>query len=109
MSKFIKKPVAIQAIQWDGQNTREVLIFMGQSVTTKTAVASEKFDDYCRAVKDVGLTIYTLEDGDDSRAKHVASVGDFIIKGIEGEFYPCKPDIFKKTYYTEAEYAEITG
>ena len=38
------------------------------------------------------LIIPTLE-GD-----HEASVGDYIIKGVQGEFYPCKPDIFKQTY-----------
>ena len=43
------------------------------------------------------LVIATLEDGE-SIARHVASVGDFIIKGVAGEFYPCKPDIFDKTY-----------
>ena len=38
------------------------------------------------------LSIFTLE------GKMEASIGDFIIKGIQGEFYPCKPDIFEKTY-----------
>lgn len=42
--------------------------------------------------------IVTLEDGSDGRAKHVATEGDWIIKGIQGEFYPCKPDIFLATY-----------
>lgn len=40
----------------------------------------------------VGLVIHTLE-GD-----HRASPGDYIIKGVNGEFYPCKPDVFEKTY-----------
>ena len=39
-----------------------------------------------------GLVIKTLE------GEHVASIGDYIIKGVAGEFYPCKPDIFAKTY-----------
>ena len=38
----------------------------------------------------------SFEDSD--KAKHYASIGDYIIKGIQGEFYPCKPDIFEKTY-----------
>ena len=42
--------------------------------------------------------IITLEDGDDGRAKHVATEGDWIIKGVQGEFYACKPDIFQSTY-----------
>jgi len=44
------------------------------------------------------MDIHTLEDGNDGRAKHVATIGDWIIKGVKGEFYPCKPDIFLKTY-----------
>jgi hypothetical protein len=98
MSKYRKKPVVIDAMQWDGNNTREVLQFMGQSVTTESSVSQEKFYDYCQQVKIDGLNVYTLEDGPDGRAKHVASVGDFIIKGIQGEFYPCKPDVFEATY-----------
>ena len=45
-----------------------------------------------------GMTIPTLEDGDDGRAIHVASIGDYIIKGTQGELYPCKPDIFNEIY-----------
>ena len=45
-----------------------------------------------------GLDIPTLEDGEDRRAKHVASIGDYIIKGLQGEYYPVKPDIFKMSY-----------
>ena len=44
------------------------------------------------------MNIPTLEDGDDGRAAHVASIGDWIIKGVQGECYPCKPDIFEMTY-----------
>lgn len=43
----------------------------------------------------------TLEDGKDNKAKHAASKGDFVIKGVQGEFYFCKPDIFKETYERE--------
>lgn len=39
-----------------------------------------------------GLVIKTLE------GNHLANIGDYIIKGVAGEFYPCKPDIFEKTY-----------
>lgn len=45
--------------------------------------------------------IITLEDGSDGRAIHVATEGDWIIRGIAGEFYPCKPDIFAATYEKE--------
>jgi hypothetical protein len=39
-----------------------------------------------------GLIIKTLE------GEHIATIGDYIIKGVSGEFYPCKPDIFEQTY-----------
>lgn len=75
-----KKPIVIEAVQWTGKNFEEVLLF-------------------CPVLLDLGSTdtewpliIPTLE-GD-----HTARIGDFIIKGIQGEFYPCKPDIFKATY-----------
>ena len=77
MKKYRKKPVVIEALQFDGKNYEECLnlsedIFMFDG------------DNY--------LNITTLE------GTMKCSVGDYIIKGINGEFYPCKPDIFEKTY-----------
>jgi hypothetical protein len=46
----------------------------------------------------IGLYVKTLEDGEDGKVKHFGQVGDYIIKGVQGEFYPCKPDIFSATY-----------
>lgn len=74
--KYRKKPVIIKAIQWTGKNLSEIDDFMGRTVENKGAA----------------LVIHTLE-GDME-----ASIGDYIIKGLNGEFYPCKPDIFAKTY-----------
>ena len=74
MAYFRKKPVVIEAIQWDG-NQEEIYDFLG----------GVEF-------RDGELYIQTLE------GQMHASKGDFIIKGIRGEFYPCKPDIFEKTY-----------
>ena len=82
--KYRKKPVVIEAIQWDEKNTDEIIAFVGENYAIKNRV----IDDVLRRV----LFIKTLE-GD-----HLASPGDFIIKGIKGEFYPCKPDIFEKSY-----------
>ena len=76
---YRKKPVVIQAVQWDGKNQFEIMSFCKNCYFTSHGV-----------VKD--LYIDTLE-GDMQ-----ASVGDYIIKGIEGEFYPCKPQIFELTY-----------
>ena len=92
--KYRKKPVVIDAIQLKASNLDKVLFFIN-------GIYPEINDDYFNMAKSVlsnGLTIYTLEDGTDSRAKHVASIGDYIIKGVQGEFYPCKPDIFHLTY-----------
>ena len=49
-------------------------------------------------LEDNELVIKTLEDGKSGKAKHIATVKDFIIKGVQGEFYFCKPDIFYQTY-----------
>lgn len=84
--KYRKKPVVIEAVRWDGENLDEVMTFCNgdASYELMSRGASE-------------LVIATLEDGE-LIARHVASVGDFIIKGVAGEFYPCKPDIFAATY-----------
>lgn len=79
MPKFRKKPVVIEAVQWTGDNLREIKAFMG--------VESVPYD----AGKDSFL-IHTLE------GNHEASKGDWVIRGVKGEFYPCKPDIFDQTY-----------
>lgn len=90
--KFRKKPVVIEALQYNGRNLLDVVNFIkSQGVTVNLA----------------GLIIHTLE-GD-----MTASVGDWIIQGVKGEFYPCKPDIFDMTYegfYAPGEYEqELTG
>ena len=76
IKKFRKKPVTIEAIQWTGKNLSEIDNFVGRSIANKGTI----------------LIIHTLE-GDME-----ASIDDYIIKGVNGEFYPCKPDIFAKTY-----------
>lgn len=76
--KYKKKPVVIEAIQWNGSNTQEVLDFCKGNCVERA--------------KEAYLYIITLEGG------HIASIGDYIIKGMLGEFYPCKPNIFEKTY-----------
>lgn len=77
MAKYRKKPVVIDAIQWNGNKDMlpEIKTFMG-------------YFQYANG----NLIIQTLE------GNMQASPGDYIIKGVNGEFYPCKPDIFEKTY-----------
>ena len=84
--KYRKKPVVIEAVQWDGENLDEVMTFCNGDASYELMARGSS-----------ELVIATLEDGE-LIARHVASVGDFIIKGVAGEFYPCKPDIFDKTY-----------
>jgi hypothetical protein len=84
MAKFRKKPVVIEAILWNGMNSLELAEFLnpgkavnivGEPVTTPHPA-----------------TIHTLE------GNMRANPGDWIIKGVKGEFYPCKNDIFLATY-----------
>jgi hypothetical protein len=83
MSKFRKKPVVIEAIQFDGTVRGGGLIqdFVGPTATT----------DHKPNIGFI-VCIPTLE------GEMRAQPGDWIIKGVKGEFYPCKPDIFEATY-----------
>jgi len=86
--KAKKKPVTIEFIEWTGDNLIEVISFTGRHES------SLKWDwqELEGVVREQGLKIFTLE------GSHIATVGDMIIKGVQGEFYPCKPDIFSETY-----------
>ena len=88
VQKATKKPVTIEFVEWTGKNLLEVIRFTGQHASAMDF----KWEDYEDLVKRKGLKIFTLE------GEHLASIGDLIIKGVAGEFYPCKPDIFNATY-----------
>jgi hypothetical protein len=90
--KFRKKPVVIDAIQWTGNNLHEVIDFTGKHPRWSEWFSS--WEDYEERVsKDGGIfKIITLE------GVMEAIPGDWIIRGVNGEHYPCKPDIFAKTY-----------
>lgn len=93
--KYKKKPVEVEAVQLnsDYSSVREVLIFVGEySGGELNGFDKIHFDEYVETVGKEGLDINTLEG-----VMH-ASIGDYIIKGVNGEYYPCKPDIFEKTY-----------
>ena len=87
--KYRKKPVIIEAIQWTGLNLEEIKSFVGKSLQYDIIDTAW---EVVKGAPHVNMTIKTLE-GD-----HICTKGDFIIKGVHGEFYPCKPDIFEKTY-----------
>lgn len=78
VKKYVKKPIVIEAIQYTGENTEDVVNFIT--------------DRHCTILNDKRILINTLEGNIE------ASLNDYIIKGVQGEFYPCKPDIFKSTY-----------
>lgn len=98
MSKYRKKPVEIEAIQWTGKNQREMFDFLtnGEKKDEYMTSSEKTFRIDHFAVKG-GLIIKTLE------GEHLANIGDYIIRGVAGEFYPCKPDIFARTYDTVEE------
>jgi hypothetical protein len=91
--KYKKKPVVIDAVQWTGENHREMFDFLTENAFDKESmkVSGEHFYIDHNKVEG-GLVIKTLE------GEHLASIGDFIIRGVKGEYYPCKPDIFEQTY-----------
>jgi hypothetical protein len=92
IKKYRKKPVEIEALQYTGDNLEEMLNFTGKH---------PKFDQWFKSLEDYQMhvlndrmifKVFTLE------GVMEASIGDYIIKGVKGEFYPCKPDIFEMTY-----------
>jgi hypothetical protein len=92
MAQFRKKAVIIEARQWDGseKTAKDLIAWMGAG----NYHAPEMVNSFMYPPT---LHVVTLEDGADV-VKHVASVNDWIIRGVKGEFYPCKPDIFEMTY-----------
>lgn len=78
--KYRKKPVVIEAIQYTVESCRQIHEWMG--------LDHEPHDLNC----DSGIFIDTLE------GQMEAQIGDWIIRGVKGEFYPCKPDVFEETY-----------
>lgn len=89
MKKYRKKPVIIEAIQWTGTNLEEIKSFVGDSLKCDINDTAWQVG---KGAPNVDIFIKTLE-GD-----HICTKGDFIIKGVKGEFYPCKPDIFYAIY-----------
>jgi len=89
---FRKKPVTIEAIQWTGRNLKEVIDFTGKHPRWHEWFST--WEDYERHVQQDGqrFKIFTLE------GTMIAEPGDWIIRGVKGEHYPCKPDIFAATY-----------
>ena len=81
IKKFRKKPIVIEAVQWDADEDTWQIISHWSDITSVRWDLNDNF-----------LIIYTLE------GAILANIGDWVIKGIRGELYPCKPDIFEATY-----------
>lgn len=82
--KFRKKPIVVDAIQFDGKNHKEIYAWV-DSFEGESEILM--FDDYYEKI-----TIDTLEGSMETHP------GDWIIRGVAGEYYPCKPEIFEATY-----------
>lgn len=89
IKKYRKKPVEVEAVQYNGYNFDDIKKFVG-----KDCIVSYKGIDFVNGmlINCYDISIHTKEG-----LMHV-SPKDYIIKGVNGEFYPCKPDIFIKTY-----------
>ena len=85
VKKYRKKPVTIEAMQLTRHNACEIAEWGGENVFV-VYIVGERFDH------EKAINIRTLE------GVMEADPGDYIIKGVQGEFYPCKPDIFAATY-----------
>ncbi len=86
--KYRKKSIIIDAIQWTGENLREIIDFTGLHQSAE----KWSWKEYEEVVRVDGLKIFTIE------GSLRAPVGWFIIRGVEGEYYPCDPNIFPKLH-----------
>lgn len=93
IKKYRKRPVVVEAMLWYEQNIKELIDFVGKDNliiehhTGSSADGEGYLQQYTKvAIKTLEGTSYELTNN------------DWIIKGVKGEFYPCKPDIFKQTY-----------
>ena len=92
MSQFRKKPVVIEAFQWSGDFDAldAWLNGLGYSEDGEDGGAADGIHE---SDTEEHILVIPTEEGE-----HRAMVGDYIIRGVQGEFYPCKPDIFAATY-----------
>lgn len=90
MPKFRKKPVIVEAVRYLGHNTTEIESFVGHQFYPE--LESESAYLAGKGGPIFSISIPTLE------GNMKAMTGDWIIKGVSNEYYPCKPDIFERTY-----------
>ena len=90
--KYRKKPVIIDAIQFE--YTADEIVALREFCGSALGKIEKHRHPTAKAEAELG----TLEDGIHLTVKHIATEGDFIIRGVQGEYYACKPDIFWQTY-----------
>jgi hypothetical protein len=91
LEKYIKLSVVVEVIQWTGENSLEIQKFCFQSFINNSIDGKKK------------LTIPTIE------GSMSAEIGDYIIKGVKGEFSICKPDDFEESYNTYLDKTMSSG
>lgn len=85
--RFRKKPVIIDAIQWTGDNTAELIVFTGnQFEPIDTNETTDDPEATARVLDSLHSTWVLVQ------------AGDWIIRGVKGEFYPCRDEVFRETY-----------
>ena len=86
--KFVKRPIVVNAVKYDGTNGNEIVQYANEMLQFQSYTTEECYVDD----KTNNLYVQSME------GTMRALVGDYIIQGPFGEFYPCKPDIFDATY-----------
>lgn len=95
LKRWRKKPVSIEAVQLGPDTRKAILDWIAEKDGQALEIRSSSLGGPTGSI-----LIHTLE-GD-----HRADPGDWIIRGVKGEFYPCKPDIFEATYELDGEAPE---
>lgn len=80
IKSYVKKPIKVRAVQWTGDNTSEIIAFAGNKYIIRES----------KIVKELML-IGIVKSAN-------ADVGDYIIEGVDGDYYTCKPDVFEKIH-----------
>ena len=87
IKRYRKKPVIIEAIQFKRDNIEQCIVFTDGNLRNVNIPRHLN-----------GVMTGTIETLESQHGLHTVQEEDYIIKGVQGEFYPCKPDIFKQTY-----------
>lgn len=114
MTRFRKKPVVVEAHQWfkngdypedacemiypDQNSTTQFTPFLNEGQIVRYFRRPEPEFGGQKSCKECGQTMHVHGWVDTKEGGHIVCPGDWIIRGIKGEFYPCKPDIFEQTY-----------